>query len=304
MSVREFARVVRAGEFGEKDRQWFPAWLRRYAEFVGVDENTRIQLTRELAIEFSRTLRDSGVPAWQRRQAVRTLGAYRDVILQQDEPRLHDMIIKLGEIAARERQFGPLAGTGTPGLGDEQQLIGQIDPRESSIIQCVRRRIRAQGKALSTERAYVGWIERFLTFCGVDLSLKNRSTPLVTGSESEQALLTQTVSDLAHLKESDLRAFLTMLAVDRDVAPNTQGQAKSALLLLFQTILGREIGFLDIALADKPEKLPVVLSQQEIGVLLPEFEGLRRRMFLVMYGAGLRHRECRRLRVKDVCFDK
>ena len=63
MSVREFARAVRAGEFGEKDRQWFPAWLRRYAEFVGVDEGTRIQLTRELAIEFSRTLRDSGVPA-------------------------------------------------------------------------------------------------------------------------------------------------------------------------------------------------------------------------------------------------
>lgn len=42
-----------------------------------------------------------------------------------------------------------------------------------------------------------------------------------------------------------------MLAVEQNVAPNTQGQAKSALLMLFQTILGREVGFLDIVAADE-----------------------------------------------------
>lgn len=47
-----------------------------------------------------------------------------------------------------------------------------------------------------------------------------------------------------------------------------------------------------------------MLSRKEISLLLPEFEGLRRLMFLVMYGEGLRHAECRRLRVKDVCFDE
>lgn len=46
-----------------------------------------------------------------------------------------------------------------------------------------------------------------------------------------------------------------------------------------------------------------LLSRQEIAIILPEFQGLRRLMFLIMYGAGLRHKECRRLRVKDVCFD-
>ena len=50
------------------------------------------------------------------------------------------------------------------------------------------------------------------------------------------------------------------------------------------------MGFLDIVAADKPEKLPVVLSRKEISLLLPEFQGLRRLMFLVMYGAGLRNR--------------
>ena len=56
--------------------------------------------------------------------------------------------------------------------------------------------------------------------------------------------------------------------------------------------------------ASKPKRLPIVLSRQEIAKLLPEFTGLKLLMFEVMYGAGLRHRECRRLRVKDVCFDE
>lgn len=48
----------------------------------------------------------------------------------------------------------------------------------------------------------------------------------------------------------------------------------------------------------------MVLSREEIARILPEFTDLRRPMFLVMYGAGLRHKECRTLRVKDVCFDE
>ena len=109
---------------------------------------------------------------------------------------------------------------------------------------------------------------------------------------------------LRDVGESQIRAFLTQLAVEGDVAPNTQNQAKSALLFLFRQVLNREIGFLDVVPADKPQRLPVVLSREEIRHLLPEFEGLRRLMLLVMYGAGLRHAECRRLRVKDVCFDE
>ncbi len=32
-------------------------------------------------------------------------------------------------------------------------------------------------------------------------------------------------------------------------------------------------------------------------------QGVYRIMFLLMYGAGSRHRECRTLRVKDICFE-
>jgi integron integrase len=110
--------------------------------------------------------------------------------------------------------------------------------------------------------------------------------------------------DLAKFGEEDIKTFLTDLAVEGDVTAGTQKQAKCALLFVFQTVLGRELGVLDVERATKSERLPVVLSREEIAKLLPEFEGLRRLMFLIMYGAGLRHRECRRLRVKDVCFDE
>jgi integron integrase len=94
------------------------------------------------------------------------------------------------------------------------------------------------------------------------------------------------------------------LAVEGNVTAGTQKQAKCALLFLYQKVLGRELGFLDMGQANKPSRLPVVLSRPEVVRLLPEFQGLRRLMFLVMYGTGMRHRECRRLRVKDVCFDE
>jgi site-specific recombinase XerD len=88
-----------------------------------------------------------------------------------------------------------------------------------------------------------------------------------------------------------------------DVTVGTQNQAKSALLFLFRTVLGRELGFLDVPRASKPERLPIVLSRPEIERLYGQFIGMPRLMFAIMYGAGLRHQECRRLRVKDICFD-
>lgn len=243
-----------------------------------------------------------------------------DLILRTGDPDLSDMVIILNRLAEQEKQSG---ADGSPGLRDEAKLIGVIDPKEAPILQQVRREIRVQNKALGTERVYVRWIARFLKYCGVDISPRDEYVALstyMTNSKSKgktegntqgvldprsaELLKSRASAMVAKATESDMRTFLTTLAVEKDVAPNTQGQAKAALLFLFQDVLARELGFLDVVPADKAARLPVVLSRPEIARILPEFEGLRHLMFLVMYGAGLRHRECRRLRVKDVCFDE
>lgn len=314
MSVQQFKQLVRNGNFGAKDKEWFPAWLKRFAEAVGTDETSRLPLTRERALGFSRELLANGVPAWQRKQAVRALCAYRDMVLQSEEPLLSDMVRKLATLAEQERAFG---GAEIPDPRQERALAGVIDPSECVVFQETRRELRVQGKALLTERAYIGWIERYMRFCGIEPQSPEADGAIERVTEngasiqrplSEAAIAgmrrSQAVAALQNPGESQIRAFLTQLAVEGNVAPNTQNQAKSALLFLYRQVLNREIGFLDVVPADKPQRLPVVLSREEIRRALPEFEGLRRLMFLVMYGAGLRHAECRRLRVKDVCFDE
>jgi len=292
MSFRRFQQLVQSGSFSRMDREWFPRWIRRYAEFVGHDGRTAIPLTRDLAIGFSRVLLKSETPAWQRQQAIKTLAVYRDLILETEEPLLSDVIRKLGQLAEQERSFG---AEGAPDTRDIRKLVGQIDSSESLVIQQMRRELRMQGKALETERAYVGWVDRFLRYCGVTALREKESDESEAVAVVDESALSDAARDALQLQrvsrimqgasEAEIRSFLTSLAVEGNVAPNTQGQAKSALLFLFQHVLSREVGFLDIVSADKPERLPVVLSRQDIARLLPEFQSIRRLMFLV--GRGL-----------------
>ena len=54
--------------------------------------------------------------------------------------------------------------------------------------------------------------------------------------------------------------------------------------------------------AKRPVRLPVVLTEAEVGRLLAELHGMARLMGALLYGAGLRQIECLALRVKDVDF--
>ena len=69
-------------------------------------------------------------------------------------------------------------------------------------------------------------------------------------------------------------------------------------------MLGHELDFLNINKVTKGIKLSVVMSREEIGRLAIHFQERRLLMFQLMYGVGLRHNECRRLRIKDICFDQ
>ena len=271
MSVRTFCRLLSEAKVSKRDNEWFPRWLRRYAQAVTAD-NENVSVTETLVVQFSRSLRDSGTPAWQRLQAVRAVESYRNLVLRTEQPDLKEIKKRLGRIAAQEDQSGQSK------IRDERQLIGRIDPTEPAHLQQMRRELRLRHKALETERAYVRWVRRFMKYC--------RS------------------KDLEQFGEPQIKSFLTHLAVEGNVSAGTQDQAKCALLFLYQVVLGRELAFLDVTPANKPVRLPVVLSREEIALLLPEFVVLKQLMFLTMYGAGIRHGECRRLRVKDLCFDE
>ena len=91
MSVRKFCWLLSEAKVSKRDREWFPRWLLRYAETVALVDG-KLSVTEAEVIQFSRSLRDSGTPAWQRLQAVRAVEAYRNLVLCTDRPNLQERI--------------------------------------------------------------------------------------------------------------------------------------------------------------------------------------------------------------------
>ena len=116
----------------------------------------------------------------------------------------------------------------------------------------------------------------------------------------------------AEMGEAEISSFLTHLAVKEKFSASTptcartadrQNQALSALLFLYRHALGRDVGDLgNVIRARKPQRLPVVMTREEVKAVLNCLEGDKRLMVSLMYGAGLRLMECLRLRVQDIDF--
>ena len=276
MSNETFIKELSVSRTTNNDKEYFPKWFARYISFLKEQQQVAEGYFPELiidsptVIEFSRSLLKTGTPAWQRLQAIRAIQAYQRLVLKSNEPDLSTVRDKLSELASLERSTG--------GLRDEPNVVGHIDAKDPAIIKQFRRELRLRGKAMRTERAYVKWLRQFLAFCGTE--------------NAEQ------------LGETQIRNFLTSKAVKDNCSPRTQVQAKSALLFLFQQVLGRELEFIDYLHSEKNPKLPVVLCRADIRKLALEFNDIRALMFRLMYGAGLRHVECRRLRIKDVLVNE
>lgn len=137
--------------------------------------------------------------------------------------------------------------------------------------------IRIHHYSPRTEQAYVHWVKRFIYF-------HDKRHP-------------------SELGEMELTAFLNYLATERNVAASTQNQALSALLFLYKKVLGTELKWLDhLVRAKRPQRMPVVLTKDEITALLGALSGVHWLMAGLLYGTGMRLMECLRLRVKDVDF--
>jgi integron integrase len=143
----------------------------------------------------------------------------------------------------------------------------------------VRAILRAKHYSRSTETAYIAWIRRFIFFH----QMRHPDT----------------------LGVGDVNAFLSHLARERHVSASTQNQASSALLFLYEDVLGRRLDGIDtVTRAKRPLRLPVVLTRAEVSEVLRHIDGVCALMAALMYGSGLRLLECCSLRVKDIDFER
>ena len=102
----------------------------------------------------------------------------------------------------------------------------------------------------------------------------------------------------------DINLFLTYLADKRHVAFSTQKQAVNAIAFLFNKVLQKEIGnFGNFARARKSNHIPTVLTHTEATALISAMADTHKLMAMILYGGGLRPKECHRLRVQDIDFE-
>jgi integron integrase len=142
----------------------------------------------------------------------------------------------------------------------------------------VRDAIRLRHYSYRTEKTYVDWIRRFILFHG-------KRHPATMGGP-------------------ELEAWLSSLARKRNVAASTQSQAQAAVLFLYKHVLQVELPWLDgVVRANRPKRLPVVLTEREVRDLLSRLTGVNALIGGLLYGSGLRLMECLQLRVKDINFD-
>lgn len=96
---------------------------------------------------------------------------------------------------------------------------------------------------------------------------------------------------LRHPREmgsEEVNAFLTHLAVDGQVSASTQNQALAALLFLYRELLERDLDLEGLVRARKPQRLPVVLTQEDVRSVLERLEGSPLLVAALLYGSGLR----------------
>jgi integron integrase len=171
------------------------------------------------------------------------------------------------ESARAENRAGAASSSGRSGT----------DRKGRRLLEQVHDRMRQKHYSPRTERSYKDWIIRYVHYHGM--------------------------KHPAEMREAEITAYLTYLAVVRRVSASTQNQALAALLFLYKEILRIELGWCDqIVRAKRPVRIPVVLTREEVRAILSRMHGVTRLMAALIYGTGMRLTECTQLRIKDVDF--
>ncbi|AGA92189.1 integron integrase [Thioflavicoccus mobilis 8321] len=198
--------------------------------------------------------------------------------------------------AAREVEWDYWRESGDTLAADHPTVAAALSPEQAvdahpiyakaaehrPLLKQLARTLRAQRYALRTEQTYVTWCHRFLSFC------EKRSTE---GS-----------IDPTKLGKRDVERFLEHLAVDRNVAASTQNQALNALVYLFRQVLQQPLDDMAFGRAQRPARVPTVLSRDEVRALLAQLKDTPQLLARLLYGTGMRLMEGVRLRVGDVDF--
>lgn len=148
------------------------------------------------------------------------------------------------------------------------------------LLEQVAVKLRLLHYSKNTEYTYVTWIKKYILF-------HHKKHPSEMGKR-------------------EIEAFLSHLAVDRNVAASTQNQAFNALIFLYNKVLELSLEGQNIKALRAKQRihLPVVLSAKEVELVINAMpDNIYSWILKTIYGCGLRLKEALNLRIKDIDFD-
>ncbi len=150
--------------------------------------------------------------------------------------------------------------------------------KEKKLLDVLRDKIIFKGYSRATEKTYLYWNKEYILY-------HDKKHPKDMGKE-------------------EIEAYLTYLAVTKNVSPTTQNQAFNAILFLYKEVMGINTSEWNIQAlrAKRKDHMPVVLTKEEVKQVIFYMNGVYKLMLSLMYGCGLRMNELLRLRIKDIDF--
>ncbi len=164
-------------------------------------------------------------------------------------------------------------------MSDVSPCQKRYSPKTSPFLNEVRNVLRLKHMSRRTETSYMYYILDFIRFHG-------KRHPKEMGAE-------------------EIRAYLSHLATEGNVAASTQNVALSALLFLYRHVLKVNLPDIEnIERARRSRRVPVVLTRNEVEAILSRASGVHNLILSLLYGTGMRLSECLSLRVKDLDFER
>jgi integrase/recombinase XerD len=134
--------------------------------------------------------------------------------------------------------------------------------------------LKLKGFSSKTRKVYLGQIRRFLQNTGLDVNCINAI---------------------------DIKKYILSMIDEKEMSHTYVNQAISSLKFYGEEILGRKDLISNIPRPQKENKLPEILSQQEVGRILNSTENFKHRAILfLVYSAGLRVGEVVSLNINDI----
>ena len=300
----QFEKSLRNKRVPDRLHGFYKKWLRYYLDFCAKYRFSPRQ--KESLPRFIGKLRKKKQSKTQQEQAVKAITLYYKIVSREakneltgkspnyrigtalDNPKPYaiqegaETTVKDEKVVPAPRHDFAMASHGrSPSRGSRSE--GRTDTKRErgaswkAQFSSLEEEIRVRHYSINTLKTYRGWVAKFQTF--------TRSKP----------------PEL--LSSGDVKAFLADLAVNRNVSATTQNQAFNALLFFYRHVLKDEFGKLDgVVRAKRKPYIPVVLTREEIDLVLSHLEPPYDLVVSLLYGCGLRLFECLELRVLCINF--